>query len=300
MKELGRLITAIVTPFDEKGQVDYGCAKRLARALLASGSDGIVVAGSTGEGSTLSHEEKLKLFAEIKSAVGDKGSVIGATGNNDTADSVYLTKAAEKTGIDASLVVVPYYNKPTQEGMYLHFKTVAESTSLPCILYNIPGRSVVNLAADTIIRLSKISNIIGIKEASGNFDQISRVIDGTNDKFFIWSGNDGDTFPLMCMGGYGVISVISHLVGNQFKQMIELCVKGKTKEAAAIHHKLMPLNNAMFVVSNPMPVRHALNYLGFNIGHPRLPLTDPDEKSKAAIESVVKNYTIDLPVDKSK
>ena len=296
MKELGRLITAMVTPFDEKGEVDYEQAKKLALALIASGSDGVLVVGTTGESPTLLRAEEYRLFREIKAVVGDKGTVIAGTGSNSTAEALGATREAEKIGVDACLLVVPYYNKPTQEGLYQHFKTVAESTSLPCIMYNVPSRTVVNMTADTVIRLSKIDNIIGVKEASGNFEQIAKIIQETGDDFFVWSGNDTDTFPIMAIGGYGIISVASHLVGNQIKQMIDNFVDGKVAEAAAIHRRLLPLVDALFIVSNPIPVKYAVNQVGFRVGKPRLPLTEPDEKTAAIIKDALKNYTIDLPV----
>jgi 4-hydroxy-tetrahydrodipicolinate synthase len=199
-------------------------------------------------------------------------------------------------GVDAILLVVPYYNKPTQEGLFAHFKTIAESTTLPCILYNVPSRTVANLAPETVIRLSKIDNIVGIKEASGNLDQIAKIIEGTGKDFLVYSGNDGDTFPILAMGGYGVISVVSHLVGKQMRDMIEKLVNGKMTAAAEIHHRLLPLINALFVVSNPIPIKYAMNHVGFRVGKPRLPLTEPDEKSAAVIEATLKNYSIDLKV----
>lgn len=296
MKELGRLITAMVTPFAEKGEVDYEQAKKLALALLASGSDGVLVVGTTGESPTLVRAEEYRLFREIKEAVGGRGTVIAGTGSNSTAEAVEATKEAEKIGVDACLLVVPYYNKPTQEGLYQHFRTVAESTSLPCIMYNVPSRTVVNMTADTVIRLSKIDNIIGVKEASGNLEQSAKIIQETGDDFFVWSGNDTDTFPLMALGGYGIISVASHLVGEQIKQMIDSFINGKVAEAAAIHRRLLPLVNALFIVSNPIPVKYAVNQVGFRVGKPRLPLTEPDEKTAAIIKETLRNYTIDLPV----
>ena len=296
MKELGRLITAMVTPFDEKGAVDYGQATKLALALLNSGSDGVVVVGTTGESPTLIREEEYRLFREIKAAVGGRGAVIAGTGSNSTAEALGATKEAERIGVDACLLVVPYYNKPTQEGLYQHFKTVAESTSLPCILYNVPSRTVTNMSAETVIRLSQIGNIIGVKEASGNFEQIAKIINDTSDDFIVWSGNDSDTFPLMALGGYGIISVASHLVGKQIRQMIDSFVSGKIEEAAAIHRRLLPLINALFIISNPIPVKYAVNQVGFRVGKPRLPLTEPDEKTAAIIKDALKNYTIDLPV----
>lgn len=296
MPNLGRLITAMVTPFNEKGEVDYEQAKKLAVALLDSGSDGILVVGSTGESPTLVRDEEVRLFAEVKSAIGDRGTIIAGTGSNNTAEALITTKEAERIGVDACLLVVPYYNKPTQEGLYRHFKTVADNTSLPCILYNVPARTVVNLAADTVIRLSTIDNIIGVKEASGNLDQIARIISGTEDNFLVYSGNDNDTLPVLSIGGYGVISVASHLVGDQMQEMMRNAVEGRIEDAAKIHRRLLPLFNALFILSNPIPIKHALNYLGFNVGNPRLPLTPPDDKSAAAIEEALKNARIDLPL----
>ena len=296
MKELGRLLTAMVTPFNEKGAVDYEQAKKLALALINSGSDGLVVVGTTGESPTVTSEEKLRLFGEIKSAVGDKASVVANTGNYSTAESRELTKEAERVGVDACLLVVPYYNKPTQEGLYQHFKAIAGGTSLPCIMYNVPSRTVTSLSAETVIRLSQIDNIVGVKEASGNLEQIARIISGARQDFRVWSGNDGDTLPIMVLGGYGVISVASHLVGSQLKEMITRIINGKINEAARLHHNLMPLIKALFLISNPIPVKYALNHIGFRVGKPRLPLTEPDEKTAAAIRDALKDCQIDLPL----
>ena len=296
MNRLGRLLTAMVTPFDKKGAVDYEQARKLAMALLSSGSDGVVLAATTGESPTLLKEEEGRLFSEVKSVVSGHGSLVAYTGSNSTAEALAATKKAEQIGVDACLLVVPYYNKPTQDGLYQHFKTVAEATSLPCILYNVPSRTVVNMTADTVIRLSQIDNIIGIKEASGNLAQISNIISGARDGFLVWSGNDGDILPLLAIGGYGVVSVVSHLVGKQLREMMESYLGGKNEAAARIHRHLMPLINAMFVVANPIPLKYALNHIGFRVGKPRLPLVEPDEKTAAAIGETLKNYTIDLPV----
>jgi len=293
---LGRLLTAMVTPFDAQGDVDYQQARRLARSLVDSGSDGVVVSGSTGESPTLSREEKLRLFTEIKSAIADRGAVVAGTGNYDTRESQELTKEAEKTGVDACLLVVPYYNRPTQQGLWEHFRAIAQSTALPCIIYNVPSRTVTNLAADTLIKLSQIDNIVGVKEASGNFGQIAEIIQGTREDFLVYSGNDSDTLPILALGGYGVISVAAHLIGIQIKDMIEKFLNGKPQEAAKIHRYLLPLVDALFVVSNPIPVKWALNYVGFLVGKPRLPLVEPDEKSADLIKATLKNYKIDLPI----
>lgn len=295
--ELGRLLTAMVTPFNSKGDVDYKQAKKLALSLLDSGSEGLVISGTTGESPTLSKEEKLRLLAEVKSAVGDRGSIIAGTGNYNTRESIELTREAEKIGVDAALLVVPYYNKPTQQGLKEHFRAIANSTSLPCILYNVPSRTITCLSAETVIELSRVDNIIGLKEASGDLVHTVKVLDGAKKGFLLYSGNDSDTFPMLSIGCYGVISVASHLVGIQMSEMISKAASGKTAKAAAIHHKLLPLMNVLFVVPNPIPIKYALNYVGFNVGKPRLPLTPPDENSARAIENVLKEYKIDLPLD---
>jgi 4-hydroxy-tetrahydrodipicolinate synthase len=295
MKELGRLITAMVTPFDEKGEVDYPQAQKLALACLKSGSDGVVLSGTTGESPTLTHAEELKLYVEVKAAVGKRGSIIAGTGSNSTAEAIEATRAAEKVGVDACLLVTPYYNKPTQEGLYQHFKTIAQSTKLPCILYNVPGRTVISLAPETVIRLSQIDNIIGIKDG-GSLEDTARMIGGARKGFSVWTGNDSDGLPCLSIGGHGVISVTAHLVGLQMKDMINKYLAGQVAEAAAIHVGLIPLIKAMFVVSNPVPVKYALNHIGFRVGKPRLPLVEPDEKSATLIKDTLKNYKIDLPL----
>ena len=294
MNKIGRLLTAMVTPFDEAGDVDYEQAKKLALALLDSGSEGLVVVGTTGESPTLVRKEEIRLFSEVKSVVGERGVVVAGTGSNSTAEAVEATKEAEKTGVDACLLVVPYYNKPTQEGLYQHFKTIAGSTSLPCILYNVPSRTVTSLSTETVIKLSQIENIAGIKEASGNLEQVAAIINNCREDFLVWSGNDSDTLPILALGGYGVISVASHLVGRQISDIISSFINGNANGAAAIHRGLMPLINALFVVANPIPVKYALNHIGFNVGKPRLPLTEPDEKTAALIRDTLKKYKIDL------
>lgn len=287
----------MVTPFDGAGEVDYSQARKLAQALLSSGSHGVVVSGTTGESPTLSREEKLRLFTEVREAVGAREMVVAMTGNYNTAESRELTREAEKLGVDACLLVVPYYNKPSQEGLYQHFKAIASVTRLPCILYNVPARTVTNLAAETVIRLSQIDNIIGVKEASSNLEQVARIIDGVKKDFLVYSGNDSDTLAILALGGYGVISVASHLVGAQIREMMESFLRGKTQEAAATHRRLLPLVNALFIVSNPVPVKYALNRVGFPVGKPRLPLTEPEGKEAAAIDAVLKNYRLDLPLE---
>ena len=296
MTEIGRLITAMITPFDDQGNVDYAQARRLANALLDSGSDGLVVSGTTGESPSLTFEEKIRLFAEVKEAIGDRGAVVAGTGNYNTAESIEQSQEAEKVGADALLLTVPYYNKPPQEGMYQHFKKIAESVSLPCMLYNVPSRTSINMTSDTTLRLSQVDNIVGVKEASSDLDQIARIIGGAPDGFRVWSGNDNETFYIMAMGGYGVVSVASHLVGSQIKQMMGLLLEGDIEKAAAEHHRLMPMFKVLFVVSNPIPVKYSVNRAGLNAGSPRLPLVPPDDATADQINEVVSRYEIDLPV----
>ncbi|HEU0022006.1 MAG TPA: 4-hydroxy-tetrahydrodipicolinate synthase [Dehalococcoidia bacterium] len=296
MTEIGRLITAMITPFDDQGKVDYAQAQRLANALLDSGSDGLVISGTTGESPSLSTEEKIRLFAEVKEAVGDRGAVVAGTGNYNTAESIELSREAERAGADALLLTVPYYNKPPQEGMYQHFKAIAGSVNLPCVLYNVPSRTSINMTSETTLRLSQVENIVGVKEASSDLDQIQRVIGGAPEGFRVWSGNDNETFYIMSMGGYGVVSVVSHLVGQQIKQMMGLVLEGDIEKAAAEHHRLMPIFKVMFLASNPIPVKYAVNQAGFNAGSPRLPLIVPDAQTAARIDEVVARYEIDLPV----
>lgn len=295
--EIGRLLTAMVTPFDEEGKVDYEQAQRLALALLDSGSDGVVVAGTTGEAPTLSGEEKLRLFAEVKRAVDGRGAVVAGTGTYNTAESVELSREAERAGADGLLLTTPYYSKPPQEGIYRHFETIARATSLPCILYNIPGRTGVNVTAETMLRLSRIPNILGVKEASGDLAQIARVIADAREGFRVWSGDDQLTLPILAVGGYGVICVVSHLAGTQMREMIEAHLSGRAEEAARIHRRLLPLMTTLMTASaNPIPVKFALNAIGFQVGGLRLPLVEPDEAAGQRILAEVHRQRIDLAV----
>ncbi len=300
MTEIGRLLTAMVTPFDEKGEVDYEQAKRLALALVASGSDGVVVAGTTGESPTLTPEEQKRLFTEVKGVLKGKGVVIAGTGSNSTAEAVHYTEDAQEAGADGCLLVVPYYNKPTQEGLYQHFKTIAGHTDLPCILYNVPSRTITNLSAETTVRLSGVKNIVGVKEASADFGQIGTIIRETDKGFKVWSGNDADTFFIMCMGGYGVVSVASHLVGKQIKGMMNMVLDGAVSGAAKEHLRMLPLSQGLFVVANPIPVKYCVNKAGFNVGAPRLPLNEPDEKTAKSLDELMSKYEVDLPAEMSR
>src|SRR5438477_5154063 len=237
----GRLLTAMVTPFTPEGEVDYRRAQELARDLLASGSEGVIVAGTTGESATLNSDEELKLYRAVKEAVGKDGAVLAATSSYNTRESVELTREAVDTGVDGFLLVVPYYNKPPQEGLFSHFEAIASVTELPCVLYNIPGRTGVNLAPETIIRLANaIPNIVGVKEASGSLDAVAKIV-AEAPRLRIWSGDDQLVLPILSVGGYGVVCVTSHLAGRQVKAMIEAHVAGRAEEAGSIHRRLLPL-----------------------------------------------------------
>ena len=294
MKTLGRYLTAMVTPFKDNGDVDYEQTKKLAKALLNSGNDGLVLAATTGEAPTLSWDEEMRIFSEVKSAVGDGPTLVAYTGSNSTREAVEATEKAEKIGVDACLSVVPYYNNPNQEGIYQHFKAVSECTSLPIIMYNIPGRVVVEMSWETMARLSELKNIAGVKEASGKIDLVAQTISNVREDFYVWSGNDNDTFAFMALGGYGVIGVTTHLMGKQYKRMADLILADKVKEAAVIHRKLVPLVNAMFSAPNPAPVKYALNKLGLKVGKPRLPLVEVSKAEAAKIDAVMKTYTFDI------
>lgn len=275
MAELGRLLTAMVTPFDSDLKVDYVQAAALARHLVANGSDGLVVAGSTGEAATLSEEEKIKLFAAVLEAVGDKARVIGGTGTNDTAATIRLSMAAAREGLHGVMLVAPYYNKPSQEGLYRHFAAAADVTPLPVIVYNVPGRTGVNILPETVLRLARIANITAVKEASGNLEQMGEIIGNMPGDFCLYSGDDALTLPVMAIGGYGVISVAGHIAGRQIKQMITAFLAGNLAAARDIHLALLPLFKAMFIATNPTPVKAALNLTGLTVGDVRLPLVAP-------------------------
>ncbi|UJW57905.1 4-hydroxy-tetrahydrodipicolinate synthase [Bacillus sp. A116_S68] len=275
----GHILTAMVTPFDHEGNIDYQATKDLINHLLSNGSDGIVIAGTTGESPTLSIREKAELYKFAVETVSGKATVIAGTGTNSTRAAIELTKLAEEAGVDGVMLATPYYNKPNQEGMYLHFKAIAESTSLPVMLYNVPGRSVVNLLPETIIRLSDISNIVSIKEASGNLDAMTEIIAKTPESFSLYSGDDSLTLPVMAIGGNGVVSVASHIVGNEMKAMITAYENGDTIYAQTLHRELVPIMNVMFSAPSPAPVKAALEMSGVNVGSVRLPMVPltPDE-----------------------
>jgi 4-hydroxy-tetrahydrodipicolinate synthase len=286
----------MVTPFEENGDVNYSQARRLASALLDSGSDGLVIGGTTGEAPAMSADERLKLFDEVKREIGDRGAVVAGTTDNNTRGSIELSKEAERIGVDALLLTVPAYNKPPQEGLYQHFKAISESVSIPGILYNVPGRSALNMTTETTLRLAEIDNIIGVKEASSDPTQITQVIDGAPDGFNVWSGNDDETFPIMCTGGYGIVSVASNIIGVQIKKMMDLILAGDVKAAAAEHRRLLPFFKALFWVTNPIPIRYAMVRHGFEAGPPRLPMIPAPADFVEKFDPVMDRFEMDLPV----
>lgn len=272
MIDFGKVATAMVTPFDHKGNIDFEKTTQLINYLISNGSDALVIAGTTGESPTLSTEEKLALFRHSVKVVDGRVPVVAGTGSNNTYASIELTKKAEEIGVDAIMIVAPYYNKPNQEGLYQHFKTIAESTELPVMLYNIPGRSVINMSVDTIVRLAELPNVVALKDASGDLDAMTAIIAQTSDDFALYSGDDGLTLPVLAIGGTGIISVASHVIGNEMQEMVKLYESGNPKEAAKIHQRIVPVMKSLFAAPSPTPVKTALQLKGLDVGSVRLPL----------------------------
>jgi 4-hydroxy-tetrahydrodipicolinate synthase len=292
MADFGRILTAMVTPFDSELQIDYKQAGVLAKQLVKNGSDGLVVAGSTGEAATMTCEEKLKLFATVLDAVGDHATVIAGTGSNDTAASIRLTKEAEKVGVHGAMVVGPYYNKPPQEGMYQHFKAISEATALPLLVYNVPGRTSANILPSTILRLAELKNVVAVKEASGSLDQVSEIIRNAPADFRVYSGDDSLTLPILAVGGYGIISVAGHLVGTEMKAMIEAYLSGNIVKAREIHLKLTPFFKVIFITTNPIPIKEAVTMSGLPVGGLRPPLLRAAESELAALRAVMQELNL--------
>ncbi|HRC53814.1 MAG TPA: 4-hydroxy-tetrahydrodipicolinate synthase [Bacillota bacterium] len=283
----GSVIIAMVTPFTSDLEIDYGTSVRLAQSLSAQGADGILVSGTTGESPTLTPEEKIRLVSEVRSALPRDVMVWAGTSSYNTKDSVELTRRAEDAGADGILAVTPYYNKPSQEGLYRHFKAISESTSLPIMLYNVPGRTSVNILPETVLRLAELKNVRAIKEASGNLDQVSMILRGCPESFFVYSGDDSLTLPILSLGGSGIVSVAGHLVAQDLKNMIQCFGKGEVKEAWSIHHRLFELFKVLFITTNPVPVKTALEMVGVPVGGFRLPLCGPSDKELKAIREVL-------------
>jgi 4-hydroxy-tetrahydrodipicolinate synthase len=288
----------MATPFDSAGALDLRQAKRLAAALLDSGTEGLVVCGTTGESPTLSNHEKLALLEATVEVAHSRGAhVIAGTTTYNTAESIEVSREAQQLGVDGILGTVPYYNNPPQEGLFQHFKAIANAVDLPVVLYNIPARSPRNMESSTTLRLAReVPNIVGVKEASANFKQIGEIVRDAPDGFKVWSGNDGDILTIMALGGYGVVSVAAHLVGRKIAALMQAHVDGQNARAAEIHHSLMPLVDALFVTSSPIPLKYALGRVGMPVGGTRLPLVPIDARSQALMDEVLTRVHVDLGV----
>lgn len=287
--DFGQVLTAMVTPFDKEGNISYGQLDNLVDYLIANGTDGLIVSGTTGESPTLSTDEKLELFQYVVKYVNKRVPVIAGTGDNNTATSISLTREAEKIGVDGILLVSPYYNKPNQEGLYQHFSEIAKETTLPIMLYNIPGRSIINMDVDTIVRLSEIDNIVSLKEAGVDLDQISEIIEKTPADFTVYSGNDGLTIPMLSVGANGVVSVASHIIGNEMQEMIHCFKKGDISKAASYHRKLLPIMNGLFTSPSPAPVKAALQLKNIDVGGVRLPLVPLNNQERENLKQLLEN-----------
>ena len=291
--EFGRVLTAMVTPFSADGTVNYEVAERLAVHLAENGTDTLVVCGTTGESPTLSWDEEFELFRVVQKAVSGKAKVMAGTGSNSTSEAISATQKAHTLGLDGSLQVVPYYNKPPQEGLYLHFKAIAAAVpDMPIMLYNVPGRTGQSLAPETVMRLAEVSNIVAIKEASGSLDQASDIRRSTPPEFGIYSGDDSLTLPILAVGGCGVVSVASHLTGNLLQKMIQNFETGQVAQASQIHAQLLPLFKSLFLTANPIPLKAALRLMGWEVGGCRLPLCDVPNDVVIELQRVMKELKL--------
>ena len=288
--DIGNIATAMITPFCEDGSISFEMLSDVIEHLIANGTDSIVVCGTTGESPTLSHDEKVAIFDFTVKTVNNRATIIAGTGSNHTQGSIDLTKDAEVAGVDGIMLVAPYYNKPSQRGLYEHFAAIANSTKLPVMLYNIPGRSVVNIQAQTIIQLSRIPNIQVVKEASGSLDQMAEIISNTPKSFQVYSGDDGLTLPLLSIGGDGVVSVAAHIVGNDMQKMIKAFKEGQLEKAATIHQALLPLIRSLFATPSPSTLKYALTKLGIGSELVRAPITLLTDEEKASYDLAWHEY----------
>ena len=288
----GDVLTAMVTPFHEDGSVNYEKAQELAVHLLNNGSDGILVCGTTGENPSLTEAETETLFREVKEAVGKKGAVIGGAGGNNTAAVVEHIKKYNKIGLDGYLSVVPYYNKPTQAGLLEHFTAIDAAVDCPVVLYNIQGRTGIKMETETIVKLAELKNIKALKESTGSVDDLSQLLLKLPKEFAVYSGDDYMTFPAVAMGATGVISVASHVVGKKIKEMVQCVKKGNMDRARELHLRLYPMFKGMFVTANPIPVKTALNLLGYDVGGFRLPMTEATPQETEFIRDLLRKYDL--------
>lgn len=289
----GRMIPAMVTPFDENRELDLDKAQALAARLVDGGSDSLIINGTTGESPTVFYPQKMELFRAVVEAVGDRVPVIANVGDNCTADTVDFAREVAELGVDGFMCVVPYYNKPPQEGIYQHFRTIANAVELPIILYNIPGRCVVNMEAETTLRLAReCANVVAVKEASGKLDQVKAIVEGAPEGFAVYSGDDAATFDIMRLGGAGVISTIGNVAPARMKEIVDLCAAGDWEAAAAANEALMPLMKGLFETSNPILVKEALKLLGFPVGGVRLPLVDATPAQSERLAAIMREVGV--------
>lgn len=287
MMGFGPILTAMITPMNERLEVDYDEAKRLALHLIEHGSDGLVVCGTTGESPTLTAEEKLELFRVVKEAVGSRGAVIAGVGSNSTEASVHMTERSNDIALDGVMAVVPYYNKPSQEGLYRHFEAIAKATDRPLMLYNVPGRTSSNMLPGTVKRLSEISNITSLKEAAGSIDQVSELKRILPPDFQVYSGDDSFTLPMLSLGCSGIISVAAHVIGDEMQAMVNAWLNRNVEKAAEWHLKLYPVFKGIFVTSNPVPIKALMNMAGFKAGGVRLPLVEATAEEKEFLRKLL-------------
>lgn len=289
--DFGRLLTAMVTPFNSDLSINWGMVDELVEHLIQTGTEGIVVAGTTGESPTLSKEEKLQLFKRVMEKSAGRAKVIAGTGSNNTAETIALTQNAEQIGVDGIMLVVPYYSRPSQEGLYQHFKAVSESTKLPVMLYNVPGRTALNMTADTVIKLSKIPNITSVKEASGDLAQMARIIEETSSDFLLYCGDDKLFLPALAIGAHGLVSVASHVIGKPLIDLMESFLGGNYHEAARLHRKYLAIFDGMFFIPSPAPVKAALQLEGLDVGEVRLPLVAANEQEKEFVKQLLNSIS---------
>ena len=292
MTDFGELITAMITPFNENLKINWQSVDKISDHLIKTGTDSILVSGTTGESPTLRDEEKIDLVKFLKKKFKDKIKIISGTGSYDTAHSCELSKKAEQAGADGILAVAPYYNKPSQKGLFMHFKMISESIKIPLIIYNVPSRTVSNISSSTCVNLAQLSNISAVKEASSDFKQIGEILRDADKDFKIYSGNDGDTFTIVAMGGYGVISVASHIIGEEIKKMISYIKNNNIYKAAEIHKNYLDIFYGIFMTSSPIPIKKAMDLIGLEAGPLRLPLCEMEKSEETIFKTLLAKHGI--------
>ncbi len=287
-------IVAMITPFTEDGKIDRAGVEKLINFHIENGTDAILLAGTTGESATLTHDEHKELIKMGVEIAGGRIPIVAGTGSNSTAEALDLTRAAKEAGADAALLITPYYNKPTQKGMYLHFKKIAEEVDIPIILYNVPSRTGINLLPDTVAKLSEIPNIVAVKEASGNLGQMVQIVSKVKEEFKLMSGDDQLLLPILSIGGTGVISVVANIIPKDMAQMIKEWEAGNVQKAREMYYKMYPLAQAMFYETNPIPVKTAAGLLGLPTGPLRLPLAPMDDANLERMKKAMRDYGLEV------